>query len=116
MINKKFCASLPNVIAFNNITATEQGILLDNTTSSSLLGNTIKGVAGTTCATGTGIQLDGPLAPYNLGASSSNNTLLANLVTKNQIGIHILQGALNNVLLGNLVFGNSIAQILNDNH
>ncbi len=102
------------IISNNSITATEQGILFDNTGSSLIVNNKISKVNGSAClANGAGVQFDGPLA-YNATAASSNNQVVGNSISKNNIGVNILKGALNNKLLGNLFYGNK-TDVVNGN-
>ena len=71
---------------------------------------------GTPCfASGTGLQLDGPLA-YNPTAASSSNNIITNVITQNVIGINILQDALNNVLNKNKVYVNFSADVIDGNN
>jgi hypothetical protein len=102
-------------IGGNTITGAEQGVLFENTTNSLVSANSISGVNGDSCfPNGTGLQLSGPLS-YNPTAASSKNIILLNTITKNQTGIDILKGALNNSLQGNDVFNNAVANVVNGN-
>lgn len=104
------------VIANNNITAAEQGILLNNTIDSYIKGNYISGVNGSKsgaliCAPGVGIQLSGPVTNFPT-ASSSCNIILGNTVVNNGTGILVESGAHGNLIKRNRVFNNSSKQIV----
>lgn len=97
----------------NSITATEVGILLENTHSSTVIGNRVQGVNGSGCTTGVGIELAGAL-PYNAKAASKSNALLNNVVSNNNTGIILRCGAQGNFVKGNDVFNNDRCQILEE--
>lgn len=101
------------VIENNNITAVEQGILFENTSSSKIQNNHISGVNGNTCTNnvGFGIQLSGKL-PYNLTASSSCNVIENNTVVDNTIGILVKCRTEGNYIAHNKAIGNKDKQIV----
>lgn len=103
------------VIKNNNITAAEQGILLNNTIDAIVRGNYISGVNGSfsggiPCAPGVGIELAGATANFPT-ASSSCNAILGNTVVNNGTGILIDLGAHGNLIKANKAFNNSMHQI-----
>ncbi len=95
----------------SSITATEVGILFENTLTSTITENQVRGVTGNQFAPGQGIVLAGPLS-QNPTATSSCNALLENTITNNQEGIVIECGAKGNLLKENNVFNNSNHQIV----
>ncbi len=94
----------------NSITAREAGIYFANTNSSTIIGNRVQGVNGSSCRRGVGIELEGPES-FNPAASSNSNAILDNIVTNNQIGVLIECGAQGNLVKGNIVYNNSKHQI-----
>lgn len=107
--------TIPNqniLIEDNNITATENGILFENTIASEIRDNHVSGVNGSVCiAKGVGIQLSGPTT-INSAAASNCNAILNNTVINNGIGIDVECGAEGNLIQGNRAFNNTYAQIL----
>lgn len=100
------------VVEDNNITATEYGILLENTITSKISNNHITGVQGSSCnPCGVGIQLSAAL-PWNETATSSCDALIGNTVTNNITGILIQPGAQGNLIRENKVFNNKKHQIV----
>lgn len=106
--------TIPNqniLIEDNNITATENGILFENTIASEIRDNHVSGVNGSACvAKGVGIQLSGPTA-INSSAASNCNAILNNTVMNNGVGIDVACGAEGNLIQGNNAFNNTYAQI-----
>ncbi len=94
----------------NSITAIEEGILFENTHSSTIIGNRVQGIEGNSCKKGVGIELKGKLS-YNRRAASTSNAIVNNIVSNNDKGIELKCGAQGNLVQGNKVFNNSTHQI-----
>ncbi len=94
----------------NSITATEVGILFENTRSSSIINNRVQGVRGNDCARGVGIELAGA-TDVNDSAASTSNAIIGNIVSNNYTGIKLDCGAQGNLVKDNFVFNNERHQI-----